>query len=95
MTDISRGLELSNVGPNGLHLVEKKPGQLLHGGMTDELDDSPMVGNDLPSGLINHANTCFLASATQTLVTIPSIKHLVQVCFFKMVYNKAKKNIKI
>ena len=87
MTDISRGLELSNVCPNGLHLVEKKPGQLL--------DDSPMVGNDLPSGLINYANACFFASATQTLVTIPSIKHLVQVCFFKMVYNKAKKNIKI
>ena len=72
MTDISRGLELSNVGPTGLHLVEKKSGQLLHGGMTDELDDFPKAGNDLPSGLINHANTCFLASATRTLVTIPS-----------------------
>jgi len=47
--------------------------------MTDKLDYSPMVGNHLSSGLINHANTCFLASATQTLVTKPSIKHLVQI----------------
>ena len=34
------------------------------------------------SGLSNDGNTCFLASATQILITIPSIKRLVLAQFF-------------
>ena len=31
---------------------------------------------DVPSGLTNGGNTCFLAAATQILITIPSVRRL-------------------
>ena len=82
MSDTSLGCErisgLNDMLPGG-----KNSGQLLLGGMADDHNDSETCGNYLPSGFLNVGNTCFLASATQVLVTIPSIERLVQACYFK------------
>ena len=51
---------------------------LLMGGMGDNNYQSQVCDMDSPSGFINSGNTCFLAAATQILVTIPSISRLVQ-----------------
>ena len=47
--------------------------KLLLGGMISVSDEVPYKLQNVPSGLHNDGNTCFLASATQILITVPSI----------------------
>ena len=56
-----------------------KPYALLLGGSTMNSGDLQTIDRSLPAGLQNSGNTCFLAAATQLLITIPSIRRLVQV----------------
>ena len=58
--------------------IQEEPRQLLFGGMSDNNYEAQKNEYDVPSGLINEGTTCFLASATQALITIPSIRRLVQ-----------------
>ena len=51
-----------------LHFMNMKYFEFIETGTSDP---------SLPLGISNDGNTCFLASATQILITIPSIKRLV------------------
>ena len=59
--------------------------KLLLGGMISVNDELPCKLQNAPSGLQNDGNTCFIASATQILITVPSIKRLVQAWLSKIV----------
>lgn len=59
-----------------------KPYFLLLGGSTLTGEVPLNYHPCLPAGLDNSGNTCFLAAATQLLITIPSIRRLVQVFVF-------------
>ena len=61
--------------PDNILLTVLKYGVFLHFMM--ENIESIENGTNCPSGLSNDGNTCFLASATQILITIPSMKRLV------------------
>ena len=71
MSDVIRSDECAN--------IISQPRSLLLGGVSSESDETNESGTNVPSGLTNNGNTCFLASATQVLITIPSIKRLVLV----------------
>ena len=75
-----RGLNIEN--------IISQPHSLLLGGVSSECDDTIESGTNVPSGLRNQGNTCFLASATQILITILSIKRLVQASVSKFGENK-------
>ena len=59
--------------------------KLLLGGMISMSNEVPCKLQNAPPGLHNDGNTCFLASATQILITVPSIKRLVQAWLSKIV----------
>ena len=61
--------------PDNILLTVLKYSVFLHF-MMENIESTENETNG-PSGLSNDGNTCFLASATQILITIPSMKRLV------------------
>ena len=47
---------------------------------------------DFPTGLTNDGNTCFLAAATQILITIPSVRRLALAWFFIFMSTNIRKS---
>ena len=80
MTDVIMSDECAN--------IISQPRSLLLGKVSSEFDDTNESGTNVPSGLTSDGNTCFLASATQVLITIPSIKRPVVVWVSKLGENK-------
>ena len=60
--------------------------------MPDDYSDPRDHVKDVPSGLTNDGNTCFLAAATQILITIPSVRRLALAWFFIFKSTKAQKS---